>query len=93
MNVSLNEDQTIIELNKKLDFIIQKLNEKTVPQSDWLTVDEAMKQLHISRRTVFCYITEGKLGGSHLAGKRKLFFKRSDIEKLISDNYQKAFKN
>ena len=91
MTFSLIEDQKLLELNTKLDSIIQKLNDKHQPKSEWLTVEEVMKELHISKRTVFAYIEQGKLGGSHLAGKRRLFFLRKDVENLISDNYQKAF--
>lgn len=91
MSLSLIEDQKLQELNTKLDSIIQKLDEKQPPQSEWLTVEEVMKELHISKRTVFAYLEQGKLGGSHLAGKRRLFFLRKDVVNLISDNYQKAF--
>ena len=91
MSYSLIEDQKLLELNTKLDSIIQKLDEKQPPPSEWLTIEEVMKELHISKRCIFTYITQGKIGGSHLAGKRKLFFKREDVNKLISDNYFKAF--
>ena len=93
MSYSLIEDQKVIELNTKLDSIIQKLNEKNQPQSEWLTIDEVMKVLHISKRTVFSYISSGQLSATHLAGRRKLFFLSKDVTDLLSKFYLKAFKN
>lgn len=93
MDISLLDSNDLKELNQKLDSILQKLNEKQPPQSEWLTVEEVMKALHISKRTVFSYLSQGILGGSHLSGKRKLFFKKTDVEKLLTDHYLKSFKN
>jgi predicted site-specific integrase-resolvase len=47
-----------------------------------------MKLMDISTRTSQVWRDEGKIGYSQIAGK--IYFRKSDIEKLLNDNYHKA---
>jgi hypothetical protein len=52
---------------------------------DWIDGQIVMQALHISPRTLQTLRTNGTLPFSRIG--RKLFYKRSDILKILSDNY------
>jgi len=94
MDFKLVDSKTIEELNQKLDQILQHLIEKAnqPKESEWMDLADVAQALKVTKRSVFNYINEGKLSFSHLAGHRKLFFKREDVNKMISDHYIKSFR-
>ena len=79
------------ELNRKLDLVLKNQSENINPIADWWDLSRVCRELNITKRTVFNYIHDGLLGCSHLAGDKKLFFKKNEIEKLISDHFVEAF--
>jgi len=93
MEFKLLSAETIDEFNQKLDTILQKLNEHSQPkESEWMDVSEVCQALKVSKRSIFNYINQGYLSFSHLAGRKKLFFKREDVVKMISNHYTKSFR-
>ncbi|MDH6309365.1 excisionase family DNA binding protein [Dysgonomonas sp. PFB1-18] len=56
----------------------------------YLTDDQLSKRLNLSRRTLHTYRTEGLLPFIQFGGK--VLYKESDIENLLSSNYEKAWK-
>jgi excisionase family DNA binding protein len=93
MDLKLVTTEAMEELNQKLDTILLKLNEKIYPkESEWMDVNEVCQALKISKRSIFNYISQGHLGFSHLTGQKKLYFKREDVNKMISNHYVKPYR-
>jgi excisionase family DNA binding protein len=55
----------------------------------YLTDREVSERLKVSRRTLQDYRTEGKIPYYKLGGKT--LYRESDIEKMLNENYFKAF--
>ena len=55
------------------------------PLEDWLDNQDVMQALHISQRTLQTLRTNGTLPFSRIG--RKLYYKRSDILRILQDNY------
>ena len=55
------------------------------PLSDWLDNQDVMQILHISPRTLQTLRSNGTLPFSRIGNK--LFYRRQDIIKILSDNY------
>ena len=60
-------------------------SEKPTPLEDWIDSQIVMQTLHISPRTLQTLRTNGTLPFSRIG--RKIYYKRSDILKILSDNY------
>lgn len=58
-----------------------------IPPFNWITADEVIRLLGISRRTFFNWRDEGILGVSSVRGK--LYCKKSDLEKVLDNHYKK----
>jgi len=54
---------------------------------EWLTENEAMKMLDVSKSTIRNYRLNGELGFSQV--KNKIYIKRVDIHDFIAQNYIK----
>ena len=63
---------------------MNEFNQQT-PLEDWIDSQIVMQSLHISPRTLQTLRTNGTLPYSRIG--RKLYYKRSDILKILSDNY------
>ena len=65
------------------------MNNPTVPTvpplEDWVDGQYVMQILHISPRTLQTLRTNGTLPFSRIG--KKLYYKRSDIEQMLKDNY------
>jgi len=61
------------------------LSDDETPLENWLDGQNVMQALHISPRTLQTLRTNGTLPFSRLG--RKLFYKRSDILRILQDNY------
>jgi len=60
-------------------------DQKQTPLEDWLDNQEVMQTLHISPRTLQTLRTNGTLPYSRI--RKKLYYKRSDIQRILQDNY------
>jgi len=71
---------------------IEMLAKKAKPPLNgerFLTDQELSQRLKISRRTLQEYRNEGKIPYYHIGAK--VLYKESDIEKMLKENYRKAF--
>ena len=57
-------------------------------QESWLTGEEVAQLLSVSMRTIHNYVNRGLLGVSQL-GRKGLYYRRSEVEELLSKNYYK----
>lgn len=55
----------------------------------WLTIEETMAQLKVSKRTLQTYRDTGRIGFSKIDGK--IYFKAIDIEEFLERHYHKPF--
>lgn len=53
-------------------------------QKDWLSTEEVMEMLHVSRRTVQNYRDEGKI--SYSQHGRKILYPREGVEEFLRKN-------
>ena len=59
-------------------------------QKDWLSTEEVMEMLSVSRRTVQNYRDEGKI--SYFQQGRKILYPREGIEEFLHKNMIKAYR-
>ncbi|MDD4991173.1 MAG: DNA-binding protein [Paludibacter sp.] len=87
---SLKEVNTKHEvLLKKLDCLITGLNEyRKIPEDPFFTNDEFMNLMTISVRTAQLWRDQGLISYSQISGK--IYYRLSDIQKLLNDNYHKS---
>jgi len=79
------------ELVNRLDNISQQLYSKVSPKKEtFLDNQEFLLLLKISKRTAQTWRDEGKISFSQVGNK--IYYKLSDVEKLMQENYNKAFK-
>jgi hypothetical protein len=87
--------QIVIE-KSSLDTLIQKveaLHDKIIgkqEKKEWLEPHEVMAILKISPRCLQTYRSTGKLGFSQI-GRRKIYYSRESVEKLLQKNFIKPF--
>jgi len=98
----LLDNETIIEslkevstkhnvLMKKLDCLIAGLNDyRKIPEDPFFTNDEFMNLMSISVRTAQLWRDQGLISYSQISGK--IYYRMSDIQKLLDDNYHKSIK-
>ena len=80
------------DLMSKLDTIQTQLNTKADPKKEtFLDNQEFLLLLKISKRTAQTWRDEGKISFSQVGNK--IYYKLSDVEKLMQENYNKAFKS
>lgn len=87
---SLKEVNTKHEvLLKKLDGLISGLSEyRKIPEDPFFTNDEFMNLMTISVRTAQLWRDQGLISYSQISGK--IYYRLSDIQKLLNDNYHKS---
>ena len=59
-------------------------------QKDWLSTEEVMEMLNVSRRTIQNYRDEGKI--SYFQQGRKILYPREGIEEFLRKNMIKAYR-
>lgn len=65
------------------------LNEfRKIPENPFFTNDEFMNLMTISIRTAQLWRDQGLISYSQISGK--IYYRLSDIQKLLSDNYHKS---
>jgi len=87
--IILSKDQ-YAELVEKLDEIANRLNAKNEPKKDtFLDNQEFLQLMKISKRTAQTWRDEGRISFSQVGNK--IYYKLSDVEKLLQEHYNKAF--
>lgn len=79
------------ELMSKLDVIQHQISSKADAKKEtFLDNQEFLLLLKISKRTAQTWRDEGKISFSQVGNK--IYYKLSDVEKLMQENYNKSFK-
>ena len=79
------------DLMAKLDTIQNQISSKSDAKKEtFLDNQEFLLLLKISKRTAQTWRDEGKISFSQVGNK--IYYKLSDVEKLMQENYNKAFK-
>jgi DNA-binding MarR family transcriptional regulator len=80
------------ELVNRLDVLNKKLEEKQKsPDDTFLDNQEFLQLMHISKRTAQSWRDEGKVSFSQIGSK--IYYRMSDVQKLLDKNYKAAFSN
>lgn len=80
------------DLMSKLDTIQSQINTKSEGKKEtYLDNNEFMTLLKVSKRTAQTWRDEGKISFSQVGSK--IYYKLSDVEKLMQEHYNKAFKS
>jgi hypothetical protein len=88
--IILTKDQ-FTDLMTKLDTIQNQISLKSEGKKEtFLDNQEFLLLLKISKRTAQTWRDEGKISFSQVGNK--IYYKLSDVEKLMQENYNKAFK-
>ena len=89
--IIITKDQ-FSDLMSKLDTIQSQLNSKNDPKKEtFLDNQEFLLLMKISKRTAQTWRDEGKISFSQVGSK--IYYKLSDVEKLLQENYNKSFKS
>lgn len=74
---------------KQLDELTEAIKESNLKIDDpFISNEKFMRLMDISSRTAQVWRDEKKLGYSQISGK--IYYRKSDIEKLLNENYYKA---
>ncbi|HSD13069.1 MAG TPA: helix-turn-helix domain-containing protein [Flavobacterium sp.] len=88
--IILTKDQ-YNEILARLDAISRQINTKADPKKEtFLDNQEFLLLLKISKRTAQTWRDEGRISFSQVGNK--IYYKLSDVEKLMVEHYNKAFK-
>ena len=80
------------ELLKRMDEIKAALTEKQKEPGDpFLDNQEFLQLMNVSKRTAQTWRDEGIISFSQIGSK--IYYRMSDVQKLLDKNYKKAFKN
>ena len=79
------------DLMSKLDTIQSQISIKADPQKEtFVDNQEFLLLMKISKRTAQTWRDEGKISFSQVGNK--IYYKLSDVEKLLQEHYNKSFK-
>jgi len=85
--VGLKHDLLLRELNRLVDGLIES---RKIPDDPFFSNEEFMKLMSISVRTAQLWRDQGLISYSQISGK--IYYRMSDIQKLLDDNYHKSIK-
>lgn len=88
--VILTQEQYDVILKKLDQLTTRQKEEKKEPSKQLINNNEFLKMMGISRRTAQIWRDEGIISFSQIKGK--IYYKRSDIDKMIDANYNPSFK-
>jgi 3-methyladenine DNA glycosylase Tag len=78
------------ELVNRLDTLNKKMEYKSkTPSETFLDNQELIRLMNISKRTAQTWRDEGKISFSQI--NSKIYYRMSDVQKLLDANYKKAF--
>ncbi|CAM1365421.1 DNA-binding protein [Tenacibaculum soleae] len=83
IDLLLTMSQEIKDIKARIDLIKYQKAEKL--KDNWIDNQEVMQSLHISKRTLQTFRTNGTIPYSKIQGK--FYYKVSDIEQILQDNY------
>ncbi len=83
IDLLLTISQEIKDIKARIDLIKYQKAEKL--KDNWIDNQEVMQSLHISKRTLQTFRTNGTIPYSKIQGK--FYYKVADIEQLLQDNY------
>ncbi len=90
MNNIIIKQEQYDQLISKVEAILLSLDEnQKKPEDSFLDNQELVKLLSISKRTAQSWRDEGKISFSQIGSK--IYYKMSDVQKLLETNYRKAF--
>ncbi|TYP98312.1 helix-turn-helix protein [Tenacibaculum adriaticum] len=90
MEAIILSTQQYKELVNRLDDLNKQLEEKQKkPQDTFLDNQEFLQLMNISKRTAQTWRDEGVISFSQIGSK--IYYRMSDVQKLLDNNYRKAF--
>jgi len=90
ITIQLDED-TLNEITSAVkEAVKEQLPSLANFKKDWLTTEDVMEMMNVSRRTVQNYRDKGKIPYSKEG--RKILYPRKGVEKFLSDNMIKAYR-
>lgn len=92
MEVFILSKAQFAELTSRLDSLQNQLSTQTsTPKKPFMDNEEFIQLMGISKRTAQCWRDEGKISFSQVGNK--IYYKQTDVDKLLSENYNKSFKS
>ncbi|MDC8001530.1 helix-turn-helix domain-containing protein [Aequorivita todarodis] len=90
MEAIILSTQQYKDLVNRLDELNKQLEEKQKkPQDTFLDNQEFLQLMNISKRTAQTWRDEGVISFSQIGSK--IYYRMSDVQKLLDNNYRKAF--
>ena len=90
MEAIILSTQQYKELVNRLDVLNKRLEEKQKsPDDTFLDNQEFLQLMNISKRTAQTWRDEGIVSFSQIGSK--IYYRMSDVQKLLDNNYRKAF--
>jgi hypothetical protein len=83
-------NKAINSLAEKIEALEKAIKGKNQDKPDWLDPQDTLDLLKCSPRTLQSMRDHGKIGFTRI-GRKKIFYSRGSIEKLLSKNYQVPF--
>lgn len=79
------------ELTSRLDALQNQLNsQQPASKKSFMDNEEFLELMGISKRTAQSWRDEGKISFSQVGNK--IYYKMSDVDKLLAEHYNKSFK-
>jgi hypothetical protein len=90
IDLLMSLSQEVKDIKARLDLLKHRGAKKL--KDTWLDNQDVMQALHISKRTLQTFRTNGVIPFSKIQGK--FYYKEEDIEQILQDNYYNHnFKN
>ncbi|GFZ76273.1 DNA-binding protein [Aquaticitalea lipolytica] len=83
IDLLLTLSQEIKDIKARIELL--QLSRAEVLKDTWIDNQDVLQTLHISKRTLQTFRTNGTLPYSKVQGK--FYYKVSDVEQLLQDNY------
>ncbi len=85
-------EEEVQDIKQRLDEISLTLKQKqrTEPDQIWYDNQEFLQIMNISKRTAQTWRDEGIISFSQVGSK--IYYRMSDVQKLLDSNYNQAFK-
>ena len=91
MEVFILSKAQFAELTSRLDSLQNQLTTQTnTSKKSFMDNEEFIQLMGISKRTAQCWRDEGKISFSQVGNK--IYYKQSDVDKLLAEHYNKSFK-
>ena len=92
MEVFILSKAQFTELTSRLDSLQNQLSTQTsTSKKSFMDNEEFLQLMGISPRTAQSWRDEGKISFSQVG--KKIYYKLSDVDKLLAENYNKSFKS